>query len=220
MQTWTKTLLGIVIILAVLGAAWYSRHTAVPVAAPTISTSTPSGGATTTPAVATYRSDRGGFTFQYDASYTMREDTSGPYSGWPFLTQQAGTKSVTISISTTTQPQTNFAGAEFRVAYSSSSNALAKCATVDPNQNFPSAVSQEVVNGIRFTSYKTSDAGAGNFYNTTSFRTLHAGACYAVDLMIHSTNIANYPPERQIQQFDAAKAESALRAILQTFKFL
>lgn len=76
------------------------------------------------------------------------------------------------------------------------------------------------MNGIVFTVFHSNDAGAGNYYETTSYRTLHAGQCYAIEYTIHSGQIANYPARYGLKPFDEAQLTDVLDRIVGTFKFL
>ncbi len=75
------------------------------------------------------------------------------------------------------------------------------------------------INGVTYTKLESSGAGAGNLYETTSYRTVHNGQCYAIEYTIHSSNIANYPTESGITAFDKAKVQNALESIVQSLSF-
>jgi hypothetical protein len=75
------------------------------------------------------------------------------------------------------------------------------------------------INGITFTAFNFAGAGAGNYYETTSYRTLHAGQCYAVEYTVHSGQIANYPASYDLQPFNESKINTVMQAVVGTFKF-
>jgi hypothetical protein len=131
-----------------------------------------------------------------------------------------GLQPFTLAIPRTFEPQTNFAEATLTVGVSSDTSAVAQCLAIEPTGP-PSQLptSTETFNGTVFTVLHLSDAGAGNLYDTTSYRTLHAGQCWAVEYTIHSSEIGNYPPEYGLQPFDAAKLHDVLDRIVGTFKF-
>ncbi|MBX4206533.1 hypothetical protein KW784_01980 [Candidatus Parcubacteria bacterium] len=66
----------------------------------------------------------------------------------------------------------------------------------------------------------STDAAAGNRYETTMVKKLYAGDCYAFTSLIHYTNIQNYDPHQGITEFDKAKIESELGGIVQSFRSL
>ena len=71
-----------------------------------------------------------------------------------------------------------------------------------------------------FSKFTLNDAGAGNLYETTSYRGLFDGDCYAIEYTIHSTNIGNYSPDQGVKEFDKVKVQEELEKILDSFKFL
>jgi hypothetical protein len=63
----------------------------------------------------------------------------------------------------------------------------------------------------------SSDAGAGNLYDTTTYKRANGTTCYTLEYTIHSTQLANYPAELHLQQFDASHLHSVLDRIVGTF---
>jgi hypothetical protein len=117
-----------------------------------------------------------------------------------------------------TQPKTNFSGATFTVGTSADSDAVTGCTTnaLDGTGTNKGAA---VINGVNFTKFETSDAGAGNFYDTTSYRTVRNNQCYAIEYTIHSTNIGNYSPDQGIKAFDKLSVQKVLEQMVQSFTF-
>lgn len=95
-------------------------------------------------------------------------------------------------------PQTNFSGAWFTIAATTTPAAIAACS------------GRNVING----------AGAGNFYETTLFKKIYDGDCYTFAYTIHSTNIGSYSPEQGIKEFDKAKIVADMEGILSSFRHL
>jgi hypothetical protein len=93
-----------------------------------------------------------------------------------------------------------------------------------PDQGGPAGVDTNgattTINGVMFTIFKSASAGAGNFYDTTSYRTIHLGSCFAVEYTVHSNQIANYPSSYNLQPFDENKVTAVLDLMVGTFKFL
>jgi hypothetical protein len=75
------------------------------------------------------------------------------------------------------------------------------------------------LNGVAFSVFKSSSVGAGNIYETTSYRTVYAGVCFAIEYTIHSSQLANYPPQYDLQQFNESEVASLLDRIVNTFRF-
>lgn len=78
------------------------------------------------------------------------------------------------------------------------------------------------IGGIDFKKFESGGAGAGNFYETTSYRAVRAGQCIAIEYTIHTTNIGAYSPEQNIKEFtieDKAKLKEVLDTITKSVKF-
>jgi len=63
----------------------------------------------------------------------------------------------------------------------------------------------------------SSDAGAGNFYETITYGTKASSSCIMLTLFIHSTNIANYDPGT-IKEFERARLTAIFTSMLQSLK--
>jgi hypothetical protein len=125
----------------------------------------------------------------------------------------------TLAIPKAFEPQTNFDDARLLVGGSRDTTVVAQC--LNPAYLGEEMSSSTVsINGVPFVIFHTSDAGAGNYYEITSYRTVHAGQCYAAEYTIHSSQIANYPAEYGLKPFDKAKLTDVLDRIVSTFKFL
>ena len=131
----------------------------------------------------------------------------------------AGSVLGTVTIPASYIPKTNFQGAELSVITSSDPKAVAACEQANPNTG-TGVESQTVIQGVPFKKFITSDAGAGNFYEMTSYRTVKNNTCYMIEYTIHSTNIGNYSPDQGITAFDHTSIVNLLDGIVSTFKIL
>ena len=118
------------------------------------------------------------------------------------------------------EPQTNFVDATLTVGASGNDQAVAQCMAPDTGDGQATATSSATINSIDFTIFQFAGAAAGNYYETTSYRTLHAGKCYAVEYTVHSGQIANYPASYDLQPFNEQQIDSVMQNIVGTFKFL
>lgn len=175
--------------------------------------------------IATWQTDTrpdGGFSIAYPLDFQPADNYSiSPTPDWRLgANSEPGNLMLTLTIPRAFEPQTNFADAKLTVGRSGSNVAVADCLKQDqPNEpGFGTATT--TINGIAFSIFKSAGAGAGNFYETTSYRTLHAGQCYAIEYTIHSSQIANFPPKYQLKPFDPNKLTDVLDRIVGTFKFL
>jgi hypothetical protein len=143
----------------------------------------------------TYVDPSGIFTFNYDPELSVTPGmTNNPF--------------VTVIAPKSIMPGTNFAEAKMTVGTSGQS-----CTAEGSGEGTK-------VSGYPFKKYKMNGAGAGNFYETTSYRGIFDGDCYVLEYTIHSTNIGNYPPESGINEFDKAKIENELESVVRSFQFL
>jgi hypothetical protein len=65
---------------------------------------------------------------------------------------------------------------------------------------------------------QTSDAGAGNFYESHLYRTLQDNECFEFEQLIHTTNVQNYP-EGTVTEVDKAPVWQSLDAIVNSVTF-
>lgn len=114
------------------------------------------------------------------------------------------------------EPSTNFAGAKFTVGRSSDPEAVSSCLVNTMGEMTEKSMVK--INGVDYTVFNYSDAGAGNFYDTTSYRAVYGDSCYAMEYTIHSTNIHNYSPDQGIKEFDVEKVRGVLEGIVKNFK--
>ena len=120
------------------------------------------------------------------------------------------------SIPKEAQPNTNFAGAKFTIGKSTDPSAVRNCVRDAPGDQVRSAALN--LHRRPFTQLVFSDAGAGNFYDTTSYRNVDKGQCWAVEYTMHSTNLGNYPPDQHVKAFDRAKIAAELEAMARSFE--
>jgi hypothetical protein len=158
------------------------------------------------------------FSFMYPSAFSVSGGELGYTQAWRQGATTSGMVLAALTIPQTFEPQTNFADATFTVGVSSDPGAVASCLSAGSGN--PVQTNTTVVNGIPLTKIILGDAGAGNYYETTSYRTVKGGQCYAIEYTIHSTNIANYPASAHIASFDQARIRSVLDAMAQSFKFL
>jgi len=165
-----------------------------------------------------YADATGLFSFSFPSEFTFSGGDIGYTQDWRQGTGDLGFLQAVVTIPKTFMPKTNFGDAKFTVGVSADSHAVATCLVPDygPMQN----VSTTTINGVTYTKILWSDAGAGNLYETTSYRTIRDGICYAVEYTIHSSNIYNYSPDQGISVFDHDRVASILDGIARSFSFL
>jgi hypothetical protein len=112
----------------------------------------------------------------------------------------------------------------YRAAYlvvnrSSDQDEIADCAKFfsHPGPFIDNGPRQVEINGVTFTTRTIREGAAGNFYESQLYRSLHAGICYEIALVVHTVNRYNYTPP--LQEFDNQKAYTRLEQIRDTFSF-
>ncbi|MCL4405186.1 MAG: hypothetical protein M1361_01025 [Patescibacteria group bacterium] len=174
--------------------------------------------------VAEWQTDTSGGTFSiaYPLDFQVDDNyLATPSTDWRINSNGTqGIKYLTLTIPRVFEPQTNFDDATLTVGASNDGTAVAQCMVPDPTNPTAATSSSIIVNGIEFTVFHSSDAGAGNYYQTTSYRAVHNNQCFAIEYTLHSSQIMNYPASYNLKPFDEIQATSVLDNIVGTFRFL
>jgi membrane-bound inhibitor of C-type lysozyme len=157
------------------------------------------------------------FSFTYPGVGTL-SSTSGYDVNWKNNTTTLGMLLAQVSFPSSLQPKTNFGDSRFTVGTSSDVTAVKNCLT--ENTGGSSKGTLFTINGVQYTKLTASDAGAGNLYDTTSYRTLRNSQCYAIEYTIHSTQLGNYPVSAGIKAYDKVAATNMFESIVKSFKFI
>ena len=171
----------------------------------------------------TYTPTSGVFSIAYPIDFQVQDSYStAPDPNWTMISDQqaSGLKMFALVIPRIFESQTNFDDATLTVGKSSEQSAVVGCLNPDQSGGPNLKNGTTTINGVPFSFIKSSGVGAGNFYDTTSYRTIHGGACYAVEYTIHSSQLGNYPPEYGLKQFDPKPLTDVLDRMVGTFKFL
>ncbi|HLP86768.1 MAG TPA: hypothetical protein VK153_02735 [Candidatus Paceibacterota bacterium] len=157
------------------------------------------------------------FTFDYNSFFKGVEGENTPTTDWKLDSKEKGILLASVIVPKTYMPGTNFSEARLTIGRVTSPKGIKSC-TVDTNNEKKDG--EKNIDIYTFTKFTSNDAAAGNRYDTTSYRGIMDGDCYALEYTIHSTNIDNYPPEQQIKEFDKTKIQSDLEKIISSFEFL
>jgi hypothetical protein len=170
----------------------------------------------------TYQNPNVGFRIGYPTDFDVQDSSSlTPSTDWRVGAGGVnGIRTLSLTIPHLFEPHTNFSDAMLTIGRSGNDLAVSGCLKPDQSGGPDGATSTAVIGGNTFVVFYSSDAGAGNYYKTTSYRTLARGQCWAVEYTIHSTQIANYPEEYHLQVFDEGKLTDVLDRIVRTFRFL
>lgn len=220
----------VLVVLVLVGIAFYIGFTinqTIPASSSTSATSTTTTSASTQSAYysdpsewQTYADSSAGYSIAYPIDFSANESNSpAPSTDWYAnnVEQTPGIKTFTLTVPASFEPQTNFVDATLTVGYSQNDKAIADCLIA---QNGEATTSTQTIGNATFTVFTSNNAGAGQLYETTSYRTTHAGACYAVEYTVHSAELGNFPASYNLQQFNESQVDSLLNRIVGTFTFL
>ncbi len=158
------------------------------------------------------------FSFTYPNQFNLYGGDIGYTPDWRLNGGNSGIIYSVVSIPKSFMPNTNFGDAKFKIGASADPDAVKNCLKTDyPQAGEPVKIK---INDKEFTKVSFSDAGAGNFYDTVSYRTVYDNQCFAIEYTIHSTNIGNYSPDQGIKEFDKTKITNILESIVASFKFI
>ncbi len=202
MKTSNKITTLIVLVVATCLYVYFNNKEVIPTSAPEASS------------LAVFVDSADIVSFSYPKDFTVMANITG--SAWR-NNALGGDLLARMSIPRLYQPSTNFSEAIFTVGRSDESSDIENCLIATNGEVATGAVT---INGVQFQKFNLGDAGAGNRYDTTSYRVVRNGHCVAVEYMVHTTNIANYTPDSGVKEYDSKKISTILEAIAQSFHFM
>jgi membrane-bound inhibitor of C-type lysozyme len=177
------------------------------------------GGGPTTLGTSTFVDQGKTISFSYPKDFSVSGGGIGYTQSWRANATGMGMILAKATLPKSSQPQTNFSEATFTVGTSSDTKEVQDC--LKPTNGEQIGTGTKTIGGVPHVKFTFSGAGAGNFYDTTSYRTLRGGnQCYSIEYTIHSTNIGNYSPDQGIKEFDKQKIVGELESIVSSFSFL
>lgn len=106
---------------------------------------------------------------------------------------------------------------ELRIGISSDKKEIRRC-DQPPSAAQPSTRDTAAINGTTFTTWHAHDAGMSHYLKVHSYRVVHGGYCYAIDLLVTGTNPKVYDPPRK-PPFSQEEAFASLHKALWGFQF-
>jgi hypothetical protein len=167
----------------------------------------------------TFIDQSGLFSFKFPDAFSIVGTEPGYTQSWMVDATTSGMLLAEVQLPATAMPKTNFGGADFTVGVSADPSALASCLSYNPSGASGSGPATALINGVTFDAFTSHDIGAGNLYDTTSYRLIRDGECYALEYTIHSTQLANYP-KGSVTAFNETQVASELESIARSFQFL
>lgn len=217
----------VVIVLLLAGAGIYvfnhtyvERNTSIEINDTHGVASTTSPATDVATSVSTYTfSDHGKtLSFTYPKEVIVSRGGIGYSTAWQNQSTTSGLVLVTAILPQTFQPKTNFSNAKFTVGSSADSAAMASCIAGPVGLGIRST--SVSIHGQSYTKISYADAGAGNRYDTTSYRTVRNKQCFTIEYTIHSTAIDNYDPTQGISAFNETSVTHVMESIVQSVTIL
>ena len=210
--TWYSKLLAVVLFVGVLCLGFYLGRQDAEIK--NISVSIPRASVKD---LKTYTEPSGIYRFSFDPRFmVISGDDTKPTKDWRLNSTAEGILLTMLTIPRPYQPSTNFSEAKLTIGRSTDPSAIRDCVVVE---TWARTVASVTIDGYVFKKVSFSDAGAGNFYDTTSYRAVLDGDCYVIEYTVHSTNIGNYSPDQGIKEFDRANVQNELESAIQSSRF-
>ncbi len=165
-----------------------------------------------------FRSTRLGFVIDYPTGMHASTRFDSQYlasDAWKTYAP-AGTKGKAVLMLTLPGSNRVTAG-ELRIGVSRHADARRRC-DQPPASVRPATRGHTTVNGTAFTTWHAADAAMSHYLKVHSYRTVHDGYCYAIDLLVTGTNPQVYSPPKT-PPFSEQQAFAQLHDALQGFRF-
>ncbi|MGH8274854.1 MAG: hypothetical protein ACRES9_11505 [Gammaproteobacteria bacterium] len=166
----------------------------------------------------TYINKNYGIAIRYPADFHASSGFSHGYLQNGSWKTYAGPKSKGQPIVALTLAKSNqVTDAELRIGASRDSQAVATCMKPSDGAR-PESPGHAVLDGVNFVTFDAGDAAMSHYLDVKSYRAVHDGTCYAIDLLVYGTNPQVYDPPRK-PPFTHSKAFARLHAALEGFRF-
>lgn len=166
----------------------------------------------------TYTDQSGTFSFEFPTAFQVAGTEMGYSQAWAQGATTSGQMLARIYVPHDYEAGTNFADAWLTVGVSADPSAVKMCLT-NPAPVPHATSGQATIDNLPFTKLSFTGAGAGNRYDTTSYRIVRDGQCYAVEYTVHYGVLENFP-KGAVKAFDEAKVQGALDGVAKSFQFL
>jgi hypothetical protein len=159
-----------------------------------------------------------GFRIDTPSGWTLRRDFQSSYlANGAWKTFAAPDSQGEPVVSLTVPGSNHITDAELRIGVSRAPAEVQRC-TAPPSAMRAGSIATQRINGVPFTTFEAADAAMSHHLTVHTFRVVHGGACYAIDLLVFGVNPQVYDPPAT-PPFSDAKAFAAMRAVIQTFRF-
>ena len=163
-------------------------------------------------------SHRFGFRIEYPKGWTTRREFRRGYLADGSWKTYAPPGSRGTPVAALVVPGSNrITNAEVRIGVSRARGEVESCAK-PPSSLRAGSTDRERIDSADFVTFEASDAAMSHYLDVRSYRGVHEGACYAIDLLVYGTNPQVYQPPAT-PPFSKDQAFAAMRDVLRTFHF-
>ncbi|MGH8162146.1 MAG: hypothetical protein ACRESR_08415 [Gammaproteobacteria bacterium] len=183
------------------------------------SSATSHGAPAATTAGQTFTSKAWGFVISYPADFQATPGFSHSYLQNGAWKTYAGPRSKGQPVVALVLAGSNdVTDAVLRIGASRDPQSVAAC-TRPSDAMRPGSLGQAKLDGLRFVTFRAGDAAMSHYLLVRSYRAVHEGACYALDLLVYGTNPKVYSPPRT-PPFTHKEAFARLQTALEGFRFI
>jgi len=168
-----------------------------------------------------FTSETFGFTIDYPADFKIKQHFDDNYfingSSWKVFAGQNEQGSPVLAL--VLKGSNDITRGELHIGISRDPQSIRTWLQPPPGYLPPTQLSVHTKLGdADFTTFELNDAGMSHRLDAHSYRTVHAGACYAIDLLVTGTSPDVYDPPRT-PPFSDAYALKRLQQAVQDFSF-
>lgn len=159
-----------------------------------------------------------GFRIEYPKSWAAQRNFRGNYLANDTWKTYAAPDSQGTPVAALILPGSNdITNAEIRIGVSRASPEVRAC-SVAPSSLRAGSTDRERIDGADFVKFQAGDAAMSHYLEVHSYRAIHDGACYAIDLLVYGTNPEVYSPPA-MPPFSKDQAFAAMHDVLRSFHF-
>lgn len=107
--------------------------------------------------------------------------------------------------------------AEMRIGVSRAPEEVRSCST-PPSSVRAGSLDRERIDDADFVKFDAGDAAMNHYLDVHSYRVVHEGACYALDLLVYGVNTLVYDPPPK-PPFSREQAFAEMHGVLRSFRF-
>ncbi|HEX5961655.1 MAG TPA: hypothetical protein VFY97_10485 [Rhodanobacteraceae bacterium] len=159
-----------------------------------------------------------GFSIGVPAGWAVRHGFHPSYLANAAWKTFAGSDSQGKPVLSLVMPGSNrISDAEIRIGASRAANEVRHC-TTPPSAARAGSTATQPINGATFATFDARDAAMSHHLHVRAYRSVHDGACYAIDLLVFGADPEVYDPPAT-PPFSDAQAFRQMQDVLQTFRF-